>query len=77
MTRTMTSRHWWTIPAATVFATPVWAQARIVDGWSSKLEYRYSEYGTQTIVPGITVQPSTHTIRLGLAYKFPVPTSSQ
>jgi len=48
-------------------------EARIADGWSTKLEYRYSEYGTQTVLPGITVQPSTHTIRLGLAYKFPIP----
>jgi outer membrane immunogenic protein len=52
-------------------------EARIADGWSSKLEYRYSEYGTQTVVPGITVQPSTHTVRLGLAYKFPVPAPAQ
>jgi outer membrane immunogenic protein len=52
-------------------------EARIAGGWSSKLEYRYSEYGTQTILPGITVQPSTQTIRLGIAYKFPVPASSQ
>jgi outer membrane immunogenic protein len=52
-------------------------EARIADGWSSKLEYRYSEYGTQTVVPGITVQPSTHTVRLGLAYKFPVPAPTQ
>jgi outer membrane immunogenic protein len=52
-------------------------EARIADGWSTKLEYRYSEYGTQTVLQGVTVQPSTHTIRLGLAYKFPVPTSSQ
>jgi outer membrane immunogenic protein len=52
-------------------------EARIAGGWSTKLEYRYSEYGTQTILPGITVQPSTQTIRLGIAYKFPVPASSQ
>jgi outer membrane immunogenic protein len=48
-------------------------EARIADGWSTKLEYRYSEYGTQTLLPGVTIQPSTHTVRLGLAYKFPVP----
>lgn len=52
-------------------------EARIADGWSTKLEYRYSEYGTQTLLPGITIQPSTHTVRLGLAYKFPIPTQSQ
>jgi outer membrane immunogenic protein len=51
-------------------------EARIADGWSTKLEYRYSEYGTQTLLPSVTLQPSTHTVRLGLAYKFPVPTSS-
>jgi outer membrane immunogenic protein len=52
-------------------------EARIADGWSTKLEYRYSEYGTQTLLPGVTLQPSTHTVRLGLAYKFPVPSLSQ
>jgi outer membrane immunogenic protein len=52
-------------------------EARIADGWSTKLEYRYSEYGTQTLLPGITIQPSTHTVRLGLAYKFPIPTQSR
>ena len=52
-------------------------EARIADGWSTKLEYRYSEYGTQTILPGVTLQPSTHTVRLGLAYKFPVPAPAQ
>jgi outer membrane immunogenic protein len=52
-------------------------EARIADGWSTKLEYRYSEYGTQTLLPGVTLQPSTHTVRLGLAYKFPIPTQSQ
>ncbi len=50
-------------------------EARIADGWSTKLEYRYSEYGTQSLLPGVTIQPSTHTVRLGLAYKFPVPTA--
>ena len=52
-------------------------EARIADGWSTKLEYRYSEYGTQTLLPGVTLQPSTHTVRLGLAYKFPVPAPAQ
>jgi opacity protein-like surface antigen len=64
MIPTMISRQCWTIFAA-------------ADGWSTKLEYRYSEYGTQTLLPGVTLQPSTHTVRLGLAYMFPVPAPAQ
>ncbi len=44
---------------------------RLGGGWSAKLEYRYSQYGQQTL-PGtmITLSPSTQAIRFGLAYKF-------
>ena len=35
-------------------------EARIADRWSTKLEYRYSEYGTQTVLPGITAALHAH-----------------
>ncbi|MDI1284838.1 MAG: outer membrane beta-barrel protein [Reyranella sp.] len=52
----------------------------ITGGWTTRLEYRYSQYEQKQITSsafggataGVTAQPSTHTIRLGLAYKFGV-----
>jgi outer membrane immunogenic protein len=46
-------------------------ESKLQGGWSTKLEYRYSQYGQQTL-PGtmISLSPSTQAIRLGLAYKF-------
>jgi outer membrane immunogenic protein len=44
----------------------------ITGGWTTRLEYRYSQYEQKQITAGVTAQPSTHTIRLGLAYKFGV-----
>lgn len=49
-------------------------ETALFGGWSSKLEYRYSQYETRaTLGGGTTIQPSTHTVRAGLAYKFGVP----
>jgi outer membrane immunogenic protein len=42
----------------------------IAGGWSTRVEYRYSQYETRTLLSGVTMQPSTHTARAGLAYKF-------
>ena len=44
----------------------------ITGGWTTRLEYRYSQYEQKQIAAGVTAQPSTHTIRLGIAYKFGV-----
>jgi outer membrane immunogenic protein len=44
----------------------------IAPGWSTRLEYRYSQYETRTLLNGVTLQPVTHTIRAGLSYKFGV-----
>jgi outer membrane immunogenic protein len=41
-------------------------------GWSTRLEYRYSQF-EQITANGIGFQPSMHTIRAGLSYKFGVP----
>jgi len=42
-------------------------------GWSTKLEYRYSQYETKSLFGGgATIQPSTQTIRAGLSYRFGV-----
>jgi outer membrane immunogenic protein len=45
------------------------------DNWTVKLEYRYSDFGTETVfgeVPyfGAELDPSMHTARLVLSYKF-------
>jgi outer membrane immunogenic protein len=46
----------------------------IYGGWSTKIEYRYSQYETRAVLGGgTTIQPSAHTVRAGLAYKFGVP----
>mgnify|MGYP001030780890 CR=1 FL=1 len=42
----------------------------ISGGWTTRLEYRYSQYEQKQVAWGVTTQPSTHTVRLGLAYKF-------
>ncbi len=44
----------------------------VTGGWTTRLEYRYSQYEQKQIVNGVTTQPASHTIRLGLAYKFGV-----
>lgn len=44
----------------------------IAKGWSTRLEYRYSAFETRTLANGETIQPSMHTVRAGLAYKFGV-----
>jgi outer membrane immunogenic protein len=42
----------------------------IAPGWSTRLEYRYSQYETRTLLNGVTLQPTSHTARVGLSYKF-------
>jgi outer membrane immunogenic protein len=43
----------------------------VVSGnWSTRLEYRYSQFEEKQVVPGATVQPTMHSIRAGLSYKF-------
>jgi len=44
----------------------------IAKNWSTRLEYRYSQFETRTLLSGVTLQPSTHTVRAGLAYRFGV-----
>jgi outer membrane immunogenic protein len=44
----------------------------IAQNWSTRLEYRYSQFETRTLLSGVTMQPSTHTVRAGLAYRFGV-----
>ena len=44
----------------------------VTGGWTTRLEYRYSQFQQQQILSGIGIQPETHTIRAGLAYKFGV-----
>jgi outer membrane immunogenic protein len=48
----------------------------IFGGWTTRLEYRYSQYEEKSITNGSSVQPSMHTIRAGLSYKFGLPHSA-
>jgi outer membrane immunogenic protein len=42
----------------------------VTGGWTTRLEYRFSQYEQKEIFTGGTFQPSNHTIRAGLSYKF-------
>jgi opacity protein-like surface antigen len=42
----------------------------ITGGWTTRLEYRFSQFEQKEVLAGITMQPSNHTIRAGLSYKF-------
>ena len=44
-------------------------EMRIADGWSTRVEYRYTQFG-QASAYGATFQPSDQTVRAGLSYKF-------
>lgn len=39
------------------------------DGWSTKLEYRYSQFETKPVA-GFNLAPALHTVRAGLTYRF-------
>ena len=42
----------------------------VTGGWTTRLEYRFSQFEQKEVAAGITMQPSNHTIRAGLSYKF-------
>ena len=42
----------------------------ITGGWTTRLEYRFSQFEQKEPIFGTTMQPSNHTIRAGLSYKF-------
>jgi outer membrane immunogenic protein len=42
----------------------------ITGAWTTRLEYRYSQFEQKTIAGSVTAQPYMHTIRAGLSYKF-------
>jgi outer membrane immunogenic protein len=44
----------------------------ITGGWTTRLEYRFSQFENKEPTVGATMQPSNHTIRAGLSYKFGV-----
>ncbi|MBN8921248.1 MAG: porin family protein [Rhizobiales bacterium] len=64
------SKTGWTVGAGVEYA--------LSQNWSTRLEYRYTDYGRVTNVstiaaPGFTYRddPSFHTVRLGVSYRFP------
>ncbi|WP_422000528.1 outer membrane protein [Reyranella sp.] len=42
----------------------------VTGGWTTRLEYRFSQFEQKDVLPGLSMQPSNHTIRAGLSYKF-------
>ena len=42
----------------------------ITGGWTTRLEYRFSQFEQKDLAIGVNMQPSNHTIRAGLSYKF-------
>jgi len=42
----------------------------VTGGWTTRLEYRFSQFEQKEVAAGVTMQPSNHTIRAGLSYKF-------
>jgi len=42
----------------------------VTGGWTTRLEYRFSQFEHKEVAAGVTMQPSNHTIRAGLSYKF-------
>jgi opacity protein-like surface antigen len=42
----------------------------VTGGWTTRLEYRYTQFEQRDFPGGISMQPSNQTIRVGLSYKF-------
>lgn len=42
----------------------------VTGGWTTRLEYRFSQFEQKDVLAGVSLQPSNHTIRAGLSYKF-------
>lgn len=42
----------------------------VTGGWTTRLEYRFSQFEQKDVAPGVTYQPANHTIRAGISYKF-------
>lgn len=42
----------------------------VYGGWTTRLEYRYTQLEERSVVTGASIQPANHTIRAGLSYKF-------
>ena len=46
-------------------------ESQLVGGWNLRAEYRFSQFDSETVLfEGITVEPSTHSARLALTYKW-------
>ena len=42
----------------------------VTGGWTTRLEYRFSQFEQKEVAAGVTMQPSNHTVHAGLSYKF-------
>ena len=48
----------------------------VTGGWTTRLEYRFSQFEQKDVLANVTLQPSNHTIRAGLSYKFGIGTAA-
>ncbi len=46
-------------------------ESQLVGGWNLRAEYRFSQFDSETVLfDGLNVEPSSHTARLALTYKW-------
>ena len=45
-------------------------ETAVTGGWTTRLEYRFSQFEQKEVTSGVNYQPSNHTIRAGISYKF-------
>ena len=47
-------------------------ETAVTGGWTTRLEYRFSQFEQKEVTSGVNYQPSNHTIRAGISYKFEI-----
>jgi outer membrane immunogenic protein len=45
-------------------------ESQLQGGWGVRAEYRFTQYGSEEIFPGLSAEPSTHAGRIALTYKW-------
>jgi outer membrane immunogenic protein len=45
-------------------------ESQLQGGWGLRAEYRFTQYDSEEIFPGLTAEPSTHAGRIALTYKW-------
>jgi outer membrane immunogenic protein len=45
-------------------------ESQLQGGWGLRAEYRFTQYDSEEILPGVSLEPSTHAGRIALTYKW-------